>query len=103
MLAILSACGQSDDLQKNVEGRQLSPAQAACIEGVKRKQISLDAEFSAQHIEALRTQRSSIGIILAQRRAHEQMCMEYAKCFGLNEPFLSTMFEACLKGAERPL
>lgn len=106
MLVILYACGQGKDSQKDARAKQLDPVQAACIEGVAKRQSARNAEFTARHMEALAAQRSSVDIKLAQRRANEQICLEYAQCFAvrdstLNAIVVSTMFDSCLKEVDR--
>jgi len=103
--AILCACGQSKDSQKSARAKQLDPAQAACIQGVLKRQNAQDAEFAAHHAEAMAALRSSVHITLAQRRANEQMCLEYAKCLSvrdsaLSEIVVSAMFDSCLRDVE---
>ena len=106
LLVILYACGQGKDSQKDARAKQLDPVQAACIEGVAKRQSAQNAEFTARHMEALAAQRSSVDIKLAQRRANEQICLEYAQCFAvrdstLNAIVVSTMFDSCLKEVDR--
>lgn len=106
MLAFLCACGQSKDSQKDARAKQLDPIQAACIEGVAKRQSAQNAEFVARRAEALTAQRSSVDITLAERRANEQICLEYAQCFTvrdstLNAIVVSTMFNSCLKKVDR--
>jgi len=106
LLAILCACGQSKDSEKDARAKQLDPAQAACIEDVAKRQSVQNAEFSARYTEALAARRSSVDITVAQRRANEQACLEYAHCFtvrdsALNATVVSTMFSSCLKEVER--
>jgi hypothetical protein len=108
LLAILCACGQGKDSPKGAAGKQLDPAQSACIESVMKRHSAQDANFAARHIEALKAQRSSVDITLEQRRANEQLCLEYAQCFTvrdntLNGIVVGTMFSSCLKDVEREL
>lgn len=105
-LAILCGCGQNKDSQKDARAKQLDPVQAACIEGTLQRRIAQDAEFVALRTEALTKQHSSIDITLAQRRANEKMCLEFAQCFAirdstLNSIMVSTMFDSCLKDVDR--
>lgn len=82
--------------------------QRSCIENVMKRHSAQDAEFAARNIEELKSQRSSVDITLEQRRANEQLCLEYARCFmvrdnTLNEIVVGTMFGSCLKDVERDL
>jgi len=107
-LVILCACGQGNDSPKGSTGKQLNPVQRACIESVVNRHRAQDANFTARHIEALKAQRSSVDITLEQRRANEQLCLEYAKCFTVRDSTLNgivvgTMFRSCLEDVEREL
>jgi hypothetical protein len=104
--AILCACGQSKEPQNNARAKQLDSAQAACIRGAMKRQTAQDAEFAVHHAEAMAALRSSVHITLAQRRANEQICLEYAKCLSvrdsaLSEVVVSAMFDSCLRDVER--
>jgi hypothetical protein len=105
LLAILCACGQSKDSQASTKAMQLNPAQATCIEVIRKRQVAVGADFASKHFNALAAKRSDVEITLAERRANEKMCMDYAQCFSdrnssLNDIVISTMFSSCLKEVE---
>lgn len=109
LLAILCACGEGKESRNPTpRAKEFDPMQAACIESVMKRHTAQNAEFTVRHIEALKLQRSSIDITLEQRRANEQLCLEYAQCLALpenslNEIMVSAMFDSCLREREREI
>jgi len=101
LLSLLCACGRS--AQTDPKSVPLKPEQLACIDVVQNKQLAMKGEFARQHLDALAAQRSTVQLTLVERRMNEEVCLEYAKCFGADELGLGVMFESCLKEAEREL
>ena len=108
LLALLCGCKQSKNSQADPKAIPMTPQQVACVERVANKQMALNVDFATRHMEALSAQRSTVELTLAERRANEELCLEYANCFGpvdrgeigLGAVGFSAMFTSCLREVE---
>lgn len=96
----LVGCGERSKAPV-AKGKQATPEQVACIQRVMDKRVAAIDKFMRMYVEALSVSRSTVDITLAERRANEELCAEETKCYGLQEPIHSLMFESCLEEAER--
>lgn len=104
LMALSIACGQDREAPSEPKAVPLTPQQAACLDGVAKRQVALKADFATLHVAALSAQRSTVDLTLRKRRADEEMCFEYATCFGPNERGdlgFGALFASCLREAER--
>ena len=101
LIALLWGCGGGQKHHSNVKSKQLSPEQLACFNRVTTGHMAQSAEFAKRQADALKEQRSTIELILLERRMTEEMCMEETKCYGITEPMFSLLFDSCITSRER--
>lgn len=99
LLQCISACSGQNDSDRE-DKPSLTPEQAECIQNAARTKMDYFIESTEKSTEAMLAGKSTIGIAIESRRTNESLCLMQAKCYGLEEPFLSFMFESCLEDLE---
>lgn len=92
--ANLAACGDHEKAKRHA-------AENACLKDSVDRERAVKADLLTQRKEARDSNLSTTKIILAQRRAVEEFCIEQAKCFDpQGEKAKSNLIEWCIDEAD---